>query len=258
MSTRHTAIVIPARLASTRLPAKPLRLLNGRPMIAHVVERALEAAAGEVIVATDDARIIEACAAASGAVRVAMTSPDLPSGSDRVQAALAALDPGQRFTRVVNLQGDIPAISPDAIRGVAALLHSGGESFDIATLGAWTESAAELADPAVVKMAAEPLAALPGAVRALWFSRATLPHGARRAIHHVGIYAYRRSALERFVRLPPAVVEQAERLEQLRALAAGMRMVAGIIPETPIGVDTESHIPAAEAQLARLLARRHR
>jgi len=238
-------IVIPARLAASRLPDKPLADICGAPMIVHVWRRALAAEIGRVVVACGDAPIAEAIAAAGG--EAVLTDPDLPSGSDRVHAAADAVDPGRTHDVVVNLQGDLPAIDPALIR--AALDPLAEPAVDIATLAAVIVEAHERDDPNVVKAV---LAARDGdrVARALYFTRATAPSGAGPLWHHIGIYAFRRAALARFVGLPPGILEQREKLEQLRALEAGMRIDAAIVDGVPFGVDTPADLERARALIA--------
>ena len=238
-------VIIPARMASTRLPGKPLADVHGRPMIAHVVDRATEAAIGPVVVAAAEAEIADAVTAAGG--RAVLTRPDHPSGSDRIAEALARIDPDRRYRVVVNLQGDLPTIDPDAVR--AALRPLTDAAVDIATLVTEIVDDAERDDPNVVKAV---VALAPGAVvgRALYFSRAAVPAGDGPLLHHIGLYAYRRAALERFVVLPSGVLERRERLEQLRALEHGMRIDAARVDTVPLGVDTPADLERARALLA--------
>ncbi len=238
-------VIIPARMASTRLPGKPLADVHGRPMIAHVVDRATEAAIGPVVVAAAEAEIADAVTAAGG--RAVLTRPDHPSGSDRIAEALARIDPDRRYRVVVNLQGDLPTIDPDAVR--AALRPLTDPAVDIATLVTEIVDDAERDDPNVVKAV---VALAPGAVvgRALYFSRAAVPAGDGPLLHHIGLYAYRRAALERFVALPSGVLERRERLEQLRALEHGMRIDAARVDTVPLGVDTPADLERARALLA--------
>jgi 3-deoxy-manno-octulosonate cytidylyltransferase (CMP-KDO synthetase) len=241
-------IVIPARMAATRLPGKPLADIAGKPMIVHVLERASEAALGPVVVACGDADIAAAVDAAGG--RAVMTDPDLPSGSDRVLAAVERIDPDGAHDVVINLQGDLPAIAPAAI---AAVLDPLGEpAVDIATLVAPIGDPAERDDPNVVKAALDfggPDQRQGRTARALYFSRAAVPSGEGPLYHHIGIYAFRRAALKRFVALPPSGLEKRERLEQLRALEAGMRIDAALIDDVPLGVDTEADLAKARSLL---------
>ncbi|MCT8991819.1 3-deoxy-manno-octulosonate cytidylyltransferase [Chelativorans sp. SCAU2101] len=241
-------ILIPARMASTRLPGKPLADIAGKPMIAQVAARALESGIGRVVVATDTAEI--AAAAKAGGVEAVMTRGDHPSGSDRIFEALGKIDPDSKAEIVINLQGDLPTIAPEDIRAVLRPLEDG--HVDIATLGAEISNEEEKTNPAVVKIVGAPLPATPGQerLRALYFTRATAPWGDGPLYHHIGIYAYRRAALERFVALPPGVLEQRERLEQLRALEAGMRIDAEIVRTVPLGVDTPADLERARQILS--------
>ncbi len=239
-------IVIPARMASTRLPGKPLALIAGRPMILHVVERAQEAAIGPVAVACAEAELAEIVRAA-GALAV-LTDPALPSGSDRVNAALAMLDPDGQHDVVVNLQGDLPLIPPAVLRSV--LLPLKDPSVDIATLVAPILSVEEASAPSVVKAACafeEGRAVAP----ALYFSRLPVPWGEGPLWHHIGVYAYRREALARFVALPASPLERRESLEQLRALEAGLRIACAQVETAPFGVDTPADLDRARAALER-------
>ncbi len=230
-------VVIPARMASTRLPGKPLAEIAGAPMIVHVWRRAVEAAVGPVLVAAAEPEIADAVRRAGG--RAAMTRPDHGSGSDRIFEALQAVDPDGTHDAVINLQGDLPAIDPAALR--AALAPLADPAVDIATLAAAIVDEDERHDPNVVKAV---ISLAPGARvgRALWFSRLPAPGGPGPLYHHIGLYAYRRAALERFVALPPAPLEQRERLEQLRALEAGMRIDAALVDSVPLGVDTAADL----------------
>ncbi len=236
-------IVIPCRMASTRLPGKPLADIAGRPMAVRVWERATAADLGRVVVAAAEREIAEAVEAA-GAEAVP-TDPALPSGSDRVMAAVAALDPGRAHDVIVNLQGDMPTIDPAAIRAAVDALAAEPEA-DIATLAALTDDPEERASPNVVK-AVLALAAGAGRGRALYFTRAPAPWGEGPVFHHVGLYVYRRSALERFTALPPSPLEKREKLEQLRALEHGMRIEAALIDDAPLGVDAPADLERARA-----------
>jgi 3-deoxy-manno-octulosonate cytidylyltransferase (CMP-KDO synthetase) len=239
----NTIILIPARMASTRLPGKPLADINGEPMIVHVLRRAQEARIGEPVVATDSEAVQTAVEKSGG--RAVMTRSDHPSGSDRIYEALEALDPEGRFKFVVNVQGDLPTVEPADIR--AALAPLTDPAVDIATLAAVIKDPAERTNPNVVKVSG-PLVG-PGHMHATTFTRADAtgpgPH-----YHHIGLYAYRRAALERFVKLAPSANEQRERLEQLRALDAGMRIDAAIVGSVPLGVDTPEELEKARAMLA--------
>jgi len=237
-------VLIPARLLSTRLPRKPLADIHGWPMIVHVWRRAVEADVGEVVVAADDASIVEVVEAAGG--RAVLTRPDHASGSDRIAEALARLDPERRYDAVVNVQGDLPTIEPEAVRAAAALLAE--PQVDIATLATPIRRAEERDDPNVVKAVGAVLSER--RLRALYFTRATAPWGAGELLHHIGLYAYRREALERFVALPPSPLELRERLEQLRALEAGMRIDIALVDVAPLGVDTAEDLERARERLA--------
>jgi 3-deoxy-manno-octulosonate cytidylyltransferase (CMP-KDO synthetase) len=236
-------ILIPARLGATRLPGKPLADIAGEPMIVHVLRRAQEAALGPVAVATDSAQVAAIVDKAGG--RAVMTRADHASGSDRIFEALGKIDSGRAVEIVINLQGDLPTIAPDDI--AAALRPLADGAVDIATLAAEIKVAAERSDPNVVKVVGTPVA--PARLRALYFSRATAPAGEGPLYHHIGLYAYRRSALERFVKLPPSPLERRERLEQLRALEAGMRIDVAIVDAVPLGVDTPHDLEKARVML---------
>ena len=218
-----TLILIPARMASTRLPGKPLADIAGRPMIVHVAARAAESGLGRVVVATDTPSVAEAVR--THGFEAVMTRADHESGSDRIFEALTALDPERQVDIVVNVQGDLPTIEPEIIR--AALTRSTDAAVDIATLGVEIVREEEKTNPNVVKIVGSPLSE--SRLRALYFTRATAPGGEGPLYHHIGLYAYRRAALERFVALPPSPLERRERLEQLRALEAGMRIDAEIV-----------------------------
>jgi 3-deoxy-manno-octulosonate cytidylyltransferase (CMP-KDO synthetase) len=243
-SRSDVVVMIPARMQATRLPGKPLADINGRPMILHVFDRARDAGIGEVVIATDDAAIRDA--ALSAGARVAMTRADHPSGSDRIFEALTALDPERRISIVVNLQGDLPTIAPALIAAVITPLSD--PAVDIATLAVEIADEKEKTDPNVVKVVGA--AAGERRLRALYFTRATAPYGDGPLYHHIGIYAYKRAALERFVKLPQAALEKRERLEQLRALEAGMRIDVVIVDAVPLGVDTPADLEKARALLA--------
>jgi len=237
-------VLIPARMASVRLPGKPLADICGEPMIAHVFRRAVEAGLGPVFVATDDARIVAAVKAAGGSA--VLTRRDHPSGSDRIFEALERLDPVHAHDVVVNVQGDLPTIEAAALRACLAPLAD--PAVDIATLATPIRRKGESDDPNVVKAIGTEVA--PGRLRALYFTRARAPWGEGDLLHHIGLYAYRRGALERFVRLPPSPLERRERLEQLRALEAGLRIDIALVAAAPLGVDTESELERARALIA--------
>jgi len=237
-------ILIPARMAATRLPGKPLADIAGAPMIVHVLRRAEAAAAGPVAVATDSPEIEAAVQKAGG--RAIMTRTDHVSGSDRIFEALGKIDPDRRTAIVVNVQGDLPMLEPSHIAAALALLADG--AVDIATLAAEITRAEERDDPSVVKVVGTPVA--PSRLRALYFTRATAPYGDGPLYHHIGLYAFRRAALERFVKLPPSPLEKREKLEQLRALEAGMRIDVAIVGAAPLGVDTPNDLARARAMLS--------
>ena len=236
-------ILIPARVAATRLPGKPLAEIAGEPMIVHVLRRAQAADIGPVVVATDSADVAAAVDKAGG--RAVMTRADHASGSDRIFEALGKIDFGHRADIVVNLQGDLPTIAPAIIR--AALSPLADPAVDIATLAAEIKVAAERVNPNVVKVVGTPVA--PTRLRALYFTRAPAPAGEGPLYHHIGLYAFRRAALERFVTLPPSLLERREKLEQLRALEAGMRIDVEIVDTVPLGVDTPEDLEKARAML---------
>ena len=237
-------ILIPARMASTRLPGKPLADIHGQPMIVRVWAQAMAARLGPVVVAAAEPDIVKAVEKAGG--RAVLTDPDLPSGSDRIYAALQALDPKGAHDVVVNLQGDLPALDPDDIRKVVEAL----DGADIATLAAEITEAGERDNPSVVK----PVVAWEEGGkrgRALYFTRATAPTGDGPLFHHVGIYAFTRDALARFVALPPSVLEKREKLEQLRALEAGMRIAVARVDSVPLSVDTPADLERARRLISK-------
>ncbi len=242
---RNPIVVIPARMASSRLPGKPLADIRGEPMIVHVWRRACEADLGPVFVACAEEEIADAVRDAGG--RVVLTRADHPSGSDRVWEALGVVDPQGEHDAVINLQGDLPTIGAKEVRAVFAPLEASA-GVDIATLVCEIKDEWEKTDPNVVKAA---LAAEPGAKigRALYFSRNAIPSGPGPLYHHIGLYAFRREALTRFVGLPPGVLEKRERLEQLRALENGMRIDCALIDTVPLGVDTSADLERACALL---------
>ena len=237
-------VVIPARLAATRFPNKPLAEIAGVPMIVHVLRRAEEAGIGPVMVAAGDAAIAEAVRAAGG--EAVMTDAGHPSGSDRIAEAVATLDPDGTYDVVVNLQGDLPTIEPAAVKACLSPLED--PDVDIATIAAEITVENEIDDPNVVKAVA---GFGPGEriARALYFTRTKAPSGDGKLYHHIGLYAYRRQALERFVALPPGKLEGRERLEQLRALEAGMRIDVALVDTVPLGVDTPADLELARALL---------
>ena len=242
--SQNNLIVIPARMQATRLPGKPLADLAGTPMIVHVWRRAVAAKAGDVIVATDSVEIAEAVSAAGGTA--IMTRADHASGSDRVFEAVTKADPDRRAGIIVNLQGDLPTLDPDLVTRCVAPLSN--PDVDIATLAAVISEPEERTNPNVVKVVGTPLA--DDHLRALYFTRATAPSGDGPLYHHIGIYAYRRPSLERFVALPPSPLEKREKLEQLRALEAAMRIDVAIVDTVPLGVDTPADLKRARRLIA--------
>ena len=245
MTEPRILVLIPARMAATRLPGKPLMDIAGLPMIVHVLRRAEAAGIGRVAVATDTPEI--AAVVTAHGFEAVMTRPDHPSGSDRIHEALGKLDPEGAADIVVNLQGDFPTILADHIRSVLAPLAD--PAVDIATLAAEIHTEEEALNPNVVKAVGSLIG--PQRLRALYFTRATAPWGEGPRYHHIGLYAYRRAALERFVRLPPSPLEQQEKLEQLRALEAGMRIDVMIVDTVPRGVDTPADLETARQILSK-------
>jgi 3-deoxy-manno-octulosonate cytidylyltransferase (CMP-KDO synthetase) len=232
-------ILIPARMASTRLPGKPLADIAGEPMVIRVMRRAQAAHIGPVVVATDS-EVIAACVEKAGG-RAVMTRADHISGSDRIFEALAAADPQRRAGIIVNLQGDLPTLPPsDLARAIEPLRD---QAVDIGTLAAEIRRSDERSNPNVVKVVGTPVSA--NRLRALYFTRATAPWGHGPLFHHIGVYVYRREALARFVGLPPSPLEQREKLEQLRSLEAGMRIDVTIVDSVPLGVDTPEDLERA-------------
>ena len=242
---RNPLILVPARLASTRLPDKPLADIHGEAMIVHVWRRAMEAGIGPVVVAAAEQAIVAAIEAAGG--RAVLTDPAHPSGSDRIHEAMLRVDPEGRHDAIVNVQGDLPTIAPETIR--ASLEPLEAPEADIATLVAEIVRDDERANPNVVKAILSIRDEARRIGRALYFTRATAPTGPGPLFHHIGLYAYRRAALTRFVALPPAPLERRERLEQLRALEADMRIDAIVVDAVPLGVDTPEDLERARQML---------
>lgn len=238
-------VLVPARMASTRLPGKPLADIAGLPMVVQVMRRALEADIGPVVVAAAEEEVAAAVRDHGGTA--VLTDPDHPSGSDRIWEAVTRLDPDGRHDAIVNVQGDLPTVEPATIRAAFGPLADAG--VDIATLAVAITDPAERTNPNVVKAVVE---LAPGATtgRALYFTRATAPWGEGDLYHHIGLYAYRRAALQRFVALPPAALERREKLEQLRALANGMTISVALVDAVPLGVDTPEDLEKARALLA--------
>jgi 3-deoxy-manno-octulosonate cytidylyltransferase (CMP-KDO synthetase) len=245
MTETRTLVLIPARMAATRLPGKPLLDIAGLPMIVHVLRSAEAAQIGRVAVATDTPEIAAAVRSHGG--EAVLTHADHPSGSDRVYEALGKLDPEGRTEIVVNLQGDFPTIRPDNIRSVLGPLAD--PAVDIATLAAEIHTEEESTNPNVVKVIGSTVSA--GRMRALYFTRATAPWGDGPRYHHIGLYAYRRAALARFVGLAPSTLERREKLEQLRAIEAGMRIDVTVVETVPRGVDTPADLETARRMLAK-------
>jgi 3-deoxy-manno-octulosonate cytidylyltransferase (CMP-KDO synthetase) len=242
-------VLIPARLKATRLPDKPLADIHGVPMIVHVWRRAREADLGPVLVAAGEAAIVDAVKQAGG--EAVLTRADHPSGSDRIWEAVERFDPGRRHDAVVNVQGDLPTIEPKAVRAALAPLDE--DDVAIGTLAAEITRAEEKTDPnvtkAIVAFTRGGTAGVPPLGRALYFTRATAPSGPGPLYHHIGLYVYRRAALARFVSLPPSTLEKRERLEQLRALEAGMRIDVALVDTVPLGVDTDHDLARARELL---------
>lgn len=238
-------IVIPARMRAIRLPGKPMADVHGEPLIVHVWRRAMEARVGRVVVATDEPTILRAVQGVGG--DAVMTRADHVSGSDRVLEATTLVDPQGECEIIVNLQGDLPTLEPRLVQ--ACLEPLAENSTDIATLACEITQASERTNPNVVKVVGTPIA--PRRLRALYFTRTTAPYGDGPLFHHIGMYAYRRGALERFVTYPPSVLERREKLEQLRALEAGLRIDVGLVDTVPLGVDTPADLERARRQLAR-------
>ncbi|MBB5577521.1 MULTISPECIES: 3-deoxy-manno-octulosonate cytidylyltransferase [Rhizobium] len=239
-----TLVLIPARMASTRLPGKPLADICGLPMIVQVAKRAREAAIGRIVVAVDHEDTF--AAVANAGFEVVMTRTDHQSGSDRIYEALQAVDPEGRAEIVVNVQGDLPTIDPETIR--ASLRPLEDPAVDIATLTVEIKDEEEKTLPSVVKVVGSPIS--DSRLRALYFTRATAPYGNGPLYHHIGLYTYRRAALEKFVSLGPSTLEKRESLEQLRALEAGMRIDVEIVDTIPLGVDTPADLEKARRILS--------
>lgn len=243
-SASEALVLIPARMAATRLPGKPLADIHGIPMIVHVWRRAAEARIGPVVVATDDAGIAAAVRAAGG--EAVITRADHENGSARIHEAAQIVDPERRYDVIVNVQGDLPTIEPASVAACFAPLAD--PAVDIATIAAVIDRDEDRTNENVVKIVGSPLAA--DRLRALYFTRATAPWGEGPLLHHIGLYAYRRAALDRYVALPPSVLEKREKLEQLRALEAGMRIDVAIVDAVPLGVDTPADLERARTLLS--------
>ncbi|MEP3264212.1 MAG: 3-deoxy-manno-octulosonate cytidylyltransferase [Hyphomicrobiales bacterium] len=239
-------ILIPSRMASTRLPGKPLADINGLPMIVQVVNRAVEADIGHVVVAADTQEICDVVCAAGG--EAIMTRADHTNGSDRIFEALELLDPDGVVDTIINVQGDLPTIDAASIRAAYDLLKDG--AVDISTIAAEITDSEEKNNPNVVKVVGTPLE--DNRLRALYFTRATAPYGEGPLYHHIGLYGYQRDALKRYVSMTPSVLERRENLEQLRALEAGMRIDVALVDTVPLGVDTPADLDKARTYLSGL------
>ncbi|MCB1495155.1 MAG: 3-deoxy-manno-octulosonate cytidylyltransferase [Bauldia sp.] len=244
MSQTAAIVLIPARMAANRLPGKPLADIHGEPMIVHVWRRAIEAELGRVVVATDDAGIAGAIRAVGG--EAVITRGDHVNGTSRIFEALAIADPDAKAGIVVNFQGDLPTIEAETVRAVMRPLAE--PMVDIATIAAEITREEEKTEPSVVKMVGTPVG--DRLFRALYFTRATAPSGEGPVYHHIGLYAFRRDALARYIGLPPTPLEGRERLEQLRALEHGMRIDVALVDGVPLGVDTPGDLDRARAMLA--------
>lgn len=241
MHYHDTIVIIPARMASTRLPNKPLADIGGKPMIVQVWQRAMEAQVGQVLVACDDEAIAQAVRAAGG--EAILTRPDHPSGSDRIWEAYVRYDQERRFDTIINVQGDLPTLDPALVREVVKPLQNG--HVHIATLACEITDEEERRDPSVVKPVIHFHDDSLQMGTALYFTRCPAPHGDGPLYHHIGIYAYRRDSLRKFVELKPSRLEQREKLEQLRALENGMRIDVAVVKTVPLGVDTPQHLEKA-------------
>jgi 3-deoxy-manno-octulosonate cytidylyltransferase (CMP-KDO synthetase) len=237
-------IIIPARMASQRLPRKPLQLIHGDPMIVHVWRRAIEANVGEVVVACDDEAVARVIKDLGG--QAVLTDPDLPSGSDRIWAALEHIDPREKYDIVINMQGDLPDLPPKLLQKVLKPLQN--DNVDIGTLGIPFDNDEDRQDPNQVKIILSQ-SDHKSSGRALYFTRANAPYGAEQAYYHIGIYAYRRPVLAKYISLPVSNLERVEKLEQLRALEAGMRIDVELVDQKPVGVDTAEDLERARKSL---------
>lgn len=237
-------VLIPSRMASTRLPGKPLADINGLPMIVQVYKRASEANIGRVVVAADDQAIMDAVMGAGG--EAIMTRADHTNGSDRIHEAMEAIDPDAKHDVIINVQGDLPTIDVQSIQATCKILEK--ENVDISTIAVEIVEETEKTNPNVVKIVASPLG--DGNMRALYFTRATAPYGEGPLYHHIGLYGYKREALKRYVSLSPSTLEMRESLEQLRALEAGMSIEVALVDTIPLGVDTPADLEKARTLLA--------
>lgn len=239
-----TLVLIPGRMASTRLPGKPLADICGLPMIVQVAKRAAEADVGRVVIAVDHLEVFQAVSDAG--FEAIMTRIDHQVGSDRIYEALLKVDPEAQVEIIINVQGDLPTIEPESIR--AALKPLENPTTDIATLTVAITDEHEKTNPNVVKVVGSPIS--DRRLRALYFTRAAAPYGEGPLFHHIGLYAFRRNALETFVSLKPSTLERRESLEQLRALEAGMRIDVEIVDSVPLGVDTPADLEKARRTLS--------
>ncbi len=237
-------IIIPARMSATRLPNKPLADIGGEPMIVHVWRRAVESGIGNVLVAADTIEIIEAVEKIGG--QAILTRPDHISGSDRIYEALIRFDPHCKHDIIVNIQGDLPTIDPLSV--AASILPLADTAVEMSTICALITREEEHSNPNVVKLVGSHVTDT--RLKALYFTRATAPWGEGPLYHHIGLYAYRRRVLEKFISLPPSPLELREKLEQLRALEAGIRIDAMIVDTVPLGVDTYEDLVRARQVLA--------
>ena len=242
--TSDILTLIPARMAASRLPGKPLAEIAGKPMICHVWEKAMAADLGPVVVATDSTEICEAISASGG--QAVLTAADHPSGSDRIYEALCHIDDAGKYDAVINLQGDLPELDPQLLHHLARLLSN--PVWDLTTLVA-PATHEDAAKSQVVKAVVSFADKAKTTGKALYFSRAAVPDGPAPFLHHIGLYGWRRSALERFVNLPPSPLELSEKLEQLRALEAGMQIGVAVVDDAPGGIDTADDLAAVRARL---------
>lgn len=239
-------VIIPARMAATRLPRKPLLDIHGKPMILHVCDRALEADIGQIIVAAGDREIYDVVRDAG--LNAVLTNPELPSGSDRVYEALKIVDPAERYDVIINLQGDLPTIDPVLLNAILTPLKR--PEVDISTLAAIIHDDDEKHSPNVVKVVMSPDNQYENMGRALYFTRTPAPWGDGNLLHHIGIYGYQRHALKKFINLSPSYLEKREKLEQLRALEYNMQIHVTVVDTVPLGVDTPSDLEKARLILA--------
>lgn len=239
-------VIIPARMAATRLPRKPLLDIHGKPMILHVYDRALEADIGHIIVAAGDKEIYDVVRDAG--LNAVLTNPELPSGSDRVYETLKMIDPNESYDTIINLQGDLPTIDPVLLTAILPPLKR--KEVDISTLAAIIHTDDEKTNPNVVKVVMSPDNQYENIGRALYFTRAIAPWGDGNLLHHIGIYGYQRNALKKFIHLQPSYLEKREKLEQLRALENNMRIDVTVVDTIPIGVDTPDDLEKARLVLA--------